>query len=208
MTQIIVNAYSYTLTDPPQITTIPADGIVEVLLGGQVQMGCMASGWPTPVVTWKFKVSSLNFSCSSNVDQLSSQDEVMKATDNRHKLIFIANDIQQSGVYVCEADNKIGRPAASSVVVKILCKYRLKNDANLRSMPGSSTYIYYTRRGIIKNPHYANTILIYLSRKGRSLYYLMHRQSLRYKTSCAQMQQISPKCLSFIDSQAKTINFP
>lgn len=43
-------------SDPPSVTPIPEDGLLEVQLGEDVVMGCKASGVPHPIVTWSNEV--------------------------------------------------------------------------------------------------------------------------------------------------------
>lgn len=44
------------LSDPPSVTPIPEEGLLEVQLGEEVVMGCSASGVPHPIVTWSNEV--------------------------------------------------------------------------------------------------------------------------------------------------------
>jgi hypothetical protein len=46
-------------SDPPSVTPIPADGLLEVQLGEEVVIGCKASGVPHPIVTWSNEVQYL-----------------------------------------------------------------------------------------------------------------------------------------------------
>jgi len=46
-------------SDPPSVTPIPEEGLLEVQLGEEVVIGCKASGVPHPIVTWSNEVQYL-----------------------------------------------------------------------------------------------------------------------------------------------------
>lgn len=46
-------------SDPPTVTPIPEEGLLEVHLGEEVEIGCKASGVPHPIVTWSNEVQYL-----------------------------------------------------------------------------------------------------------------------------------------------------
>jgi len=46
-------------SDPPSVTPIPEEGLLEVQLGEEIVIGCKASGVPHPIVTWSNEVQCL-----------------------------------------------------------------------------------------------------------------------------------------------------
>jgi hypothetical protein len=48
-----------TFSDPPSVTPIPEEGLLEVQLGDEVVIECKASGVPHPIVTWSKEVQYL-----------------------------------------------------------------------------------------------------------------------------------------------------
>ena len=66
-TMILYNCHLLFLTDPPRVFPIPSSGYLEVDLGDEVQIGCMATGVPPPVVTWRTKVRNAFYSYQSSI---------------------------------------------------------------------------------------------------------------------------------------------
>lgn len=95
--------------------------------GGSVRIECSASGNPSPNVTWTrknnilpngellirdFEVSVLMvLSLNLGEEKLPSQILSIENMD-RHK----------GGVYICTANNGVGKAASSQVILHVLCK--------------------------------------------------------------------------------------
>lgn len=48
------------ITDPPSVQPVPESGKLEVNLGEEVDMACVAKGVPVPIVSWKNKVNDVD----------------------------------------------------------------------------------------------------------------------------------------------------
>ncbi|XP_070493766.1 protein amalgam isoform X3 [Chironomus tepperi] len=90
---------------PARIHHISSGGHLQVKKGGSVRIECSASGNPSPNVTWTRK---------NNV--LPSGDEKLYAPT-----LSIENmDRHKGGIYICTANNGVGKPASSQVVLHVL----------------------------------------------------------------------------------------
>lgn len=95
---------------PPQFSR-PPDPISEVMLGGSLNLTCVAVGSPMPFVKWRL------------------QDEDLTPENDLPvgKSILALNDIQTSAKYTCVASSSLGVIEAHAVV-KVQCKFvALKN---------------------------------------------------------------------------------
>nr|CAD7432921.1 unnamed protein product [Timema monikensis] len=90
---------------PPSVVPHPGTGLLEVQLGGDVDMGCEAKGVPKPIITWTNR-----------------HGDEMQLLDHRPRLRFRADDRQLSGTYTCVAINGVGEPANATIQLRILCK--------------------------------------------------------------------------------------
>ncbi|XP_067617413.1 uncharacterized protein [Eurosta solidaginis] len=90
---------------PPRIHHISTGGHLQVKKGSSVRIECSASGNPTPNVTWSRKNNIL----PSGEEKLHSHILSIENVD-RHK----------GGVYICTANNGVGQPASSQVVLHVL----------------------------------------------------------------------------------------
>ncbi|XP_063705258.1 opioid-binding protein/cell adhesion molecule-like [Culicoides brevitarsis] len=90
---------------PPRIHHISSGSHLQIKKGSAVKIECAASGNPTPNITWSRK---------NNV--LPSGDEVLRSS-----ILSITDmDRHKGGVYVCKAENGVGLPASSQVVLHVL----------------------------------------------------------------------------------------
>ncbi|XP_015184336.1 PREDICTED: opioid-binding protein/cell adhesion molecule-like [Polistes dominula] len=89
---------------PPSIHTIPESGVLEVSLKEEVNMECVPSGVPTPVVSWWAK-----------------EENILLLT-NKPQLRFYVDHRNRSGQYTCIADNGIGDPALATIDLRV--KYK------------------------------------------------------------------------------------
>lgn len=95
---------------PPQFSR-PPDPISEVMLGGSLNLTCVAVGSPMPFVKWRL------------------QDEDLTPENDLPvgKSILALNDIRTSANYTCVASSSLGVIEANAVV-KVQCKFfGLKN---------------------------------------------------------------------------------
>lgn len=53
-------------SDPPSIETVPASGELEVNLGEEAYMQCVAKGVPTPLISWMTKVIDIHSAIYAN----------------------------------------------------------------------------------------------------------------------------------------------
>ncbi|XP_046805984.1 uncharacterized protein LOC111675782 isoform X2 [Lucilia cuprina] len=90
---------------PPRIHHISTSGHLQVKKGSSVRIECSASGNPTPNVTWSRKNNIL----PNGEEKLHSHILSIENVD-RHK----------GGVYICTANNGVGQPASSQVVLHVL----------------------------------------------------------------------------------------
>ncbi|XP_030079661.1 lachesin isoform X1 [Drosophila hydei] len=90
---------------PPRIHHISTGGHLQVKKGSSVRIECSASGNPTPNVTWSRKNNIL----PNGEEKLHSHVLSIENVD-RHK----------GGVYICTANNGVGQPASSQVVLHVL----------------------------------------------------------------------------------------
>nr|CAD7570175.1 unnamed protein product [Timema californicum] len=87
---------------PPSVVPHPGTGLLEVQLGGDVDMGCEAKGVPKPIITWTNR-----------------HGDEMQLLDHRPRLRFRADDRQLSGTYTCVAINGVGEPANATIQLRI-----------------------------------------------------------------------------------------
>ncbi|XP_023290157.1 limbic system-associated membrane protein isoform X2 [Orussus abietinus] len=89
---------------PPSVHTIPESGELEVNMGENVEMSCVAEGVPFPIITWR------------------SKGEDMHLLDHRARLQFNAENRSLSGRYSCIANNGVGEPAVAHINLRIRYK--------------------------------------------------------------------------------------
>ncbi|XP_044016265.1 neurotrimin-like [Aphidius gifuensis] len=146
----------------PSVHSVPEDGDLEVKLGDEVEMACIAKGFPYPSLSWYMK------------------GEEMKLLDERSKLKFRADNRSMSGKYTCIADNGIGEPASATIDLRILYKpeiettktwihaspgIRVQFDCNVTSSPDSKVDWYFENSKI----NYTNRILKFTNEQMHSL---------------------------------------
>ncbi|KAH8268158.1 hypothetical protein KR026_001305 [Drosophila bipectinata] len=90
---------------PPRIHHISTGGHLQVKKGSSVRIECSATGNPMPNVTWSRKNNIL----PNGEEKLHSHVLSIENVD-RHK----------GGVYICTANNRVGQPASSQVVLHVL----------------------------------------------------------------------------------------
>ncbi|XP_061386842.1 lachesin [Musca vetustissima] len=90
---------------PPRIHHMSSSGHLQVKKGSSVRIECSASGNPTPNVTWSRKNNIL----PNGEEKLHSHILSIENVD-RHK----------GGVYICTANNGVGQPASSQVILHVL----------------------------------------------------------------------------------------
>ncbi|GFQ96762.1 hemicentin-1 [Trichonephila clavata] len=94
---------------PPKWIQEPSDKSVHV--GEKIALKCEASGFPKPKITW-FKIKDL------------PTGDVTAILDsniwNDSLLIFPEADVEHSGLYLCEADNKIPPKLKATIRIKVI----------------------------------------------------------------------------------------
>ncbi|GAB0088395.1 Immunoglobulin [Sergentomyia squamirostris] len=90
---------------PPVIHHVTSGGSLQVKKGAPVYLECFASGNPAPNITWTRKNNIL----PNGEEKLSSPALTIESMD-RHK----------GGTYICTANNGVGQPATSQVLLHVL----------------------------------------------------------------------------------------
>ncbi|XP_015110076.1 neurotrimin [Diachasma alloeum] len=104
---------------PPSVHSVPEAGELEVNLGEEVEIACIAKGVPYPSISWRMK------------------DEEMKLLDERSKLRFQADNRSLSGRYTCVADNGVGDPATAAIELRICYKPEIEPKKSwIHASPG------------------------------------------------------------------------
>ncbi|XP_076760842.1 limbic system-associated membrane protein [Xylocopa sonorina] len=93
---------------PPSVHPVPKSGTLEVNLGEEVNMACVAEGVPVPVISWRNK-----------------DGEIPTLYDSTH-LRFHAESPNDAGRYTCIANNDVGEPATATVDLYIRYKPRIE----------------------------------------------------------------------------------
>ncbi|XP_018898204.1 lachesin isoform X2 [Bemisia tabaci] len=90
---------------PPEIKRDESRGSLEVNKGASIILECPAEGNPVPKITWSRKNNNLRN------DMMNYEGRTLKIENvSRH----------DAGIYVCTADNKVGRAATQEYKVKVL----------------------------------------------------------------------------------------
>lgn len=107
---------------------------MQVKKGNSVRIECSASGNPSPNVTWTRKNNVLPNGEWGNFMGLNWKCNVINFYDFRAGderlyspiLTVESMDRHKGGVYICTANNGVGKPASSQVVLHVLCELKLK----------------------------------------------------------------------------------
>ncbi|XP_048514150.1 limbic system-associated membrane protein-like isoform X1 [Athalia rosae] len=86
---------------PPSVHPVPESGELEVAMGDEVDMACVAKGVPTPIISWR------------------SKGEDLLLIDDRPRLRFHADNRDLSGRYTCVATNGVGQPASATIDLRV-----------------------------------------------------------------------------------------
>jgi len=90
---------------PPSIQSVLRDGKIKVRVGSSVTIQCRARGHPTPHVTWRRQNLLLPGGAETQPGPSLHVPEVA---------------VQHAGLYVCTADNGLGRGAAAGIQLAVL----------------------------------------------------------------------------------------
>ena len=104
------NCYVFIIAGSPEFPPEHANQIMMVNVNNEMILNCTLSASPDPVYSWSFPDS-----CSS----------CPNAT-NKGVLIFTAEDVNDSGEYICVVENEYGNISITfdvSVVSKYLCEF-------------------------------------------------------------------------------------
>ncbi|XP_076280807.1 limbic system-associated membrane protein isoform X1 [Lasioglossum baleicum] len=93
---------------PPTVHSVPENGKLEVHLGEEVDMACVAKGVPLPIISWKNKDGEIPF------------------LYDRSHLRFHAENPNNAGRYTCVANNDVGEPATATIELYIRYKPRIE----------------------------------------------------------------------------------
>ncbi|ODN01286.1 Hemicentin-1 [Orchesella cincta] len=96
--------HSVTVHDAPTVSLITPNSM-SVFEGENVEIGCIPHGNPLPRITW------------------SMQDALIPIPTNMlnlHRITLEKVSRRHAGLYVCHADNGVGRPAIGAVYVRVL----------------------------------------------------------------------------------------
>ncbi|XP_076376094.1 limbic system-associated membrane protein [Megalopta genalis] len=93
---------------PPTVHPVPENGKLEVNLGEEVVMACVAKGVPLPIISWKNKDGEIPF------------------LYDRSHLRFHAEEPRSAGRYTCVANNDVGEPATATIDLYIRYKPRIE----------------------------------------------------------------------------------
>ncbi|XP_075221465.1 protein amalgam-like [Lycorma delicatula] len=92
--------HSLQILVPPHIEGLsPPEGVLEVEQGSRVQVECHASGQPQPKLSWSREGLLLNTGPRLEIDHVKRQ---------------------QAGKYICTADNNVGHPATTQLLLHVL----------------------------------------------------------------------------------------
>jgi hypothetical protein len=121
------NKFFISFTVPARILHITSGAHMQVKKGGSVRIECSASGNPTPNVTWTRKNNVLPNGEKSIFCPLHTFFKIHEFKLGEERLYssvlsIEAMDRHKGGVYICSADNSVGKPAQSQVVLHVLCK--------------------------------------------------------------------------------------
>ncbi|XP_015513648.2 neural cell adhesion molecule 1 [Neodiprion lecontei] len=104
---------------PPSVHPVPESGELEVAMGDEVDMACVAKGIPTPIISWR------------------SKGEDLLLRDDRPRLRFHADTHDLSGRYTCVATNGVGQPATATIDLRIKHKPEIEVKKNwVHASPG------------------------------------------------------------------------
>ncbi|XP_076619332.1 limbic system-associated membrane protein isoform X2 [Colletes latitarsis] len=93
---------------PPTVRPVPESGKLEVNLGEEVDMACVAKGVPVPIISWRNK------------------DGEIPLLYDRSRLQFHAESPSDAGRYTCVANNDVGEPASATIDLFIRYKPRIE----------------------------------------------------------------------------------
>ena len=88
----LIFTLNYFVLGSPEFIADKTEAVTEVNVGEAIVLNCTALASPDPVYTWSFPDS-----CSSCPN-----------TSNDSVLIFTAEEVNDSGEYICVAENKYG----------------------------------------------------------------------------------------------------
>lgn len=122
---------------PARIHHITSGAHMQVKKGGSVRIECSASGNPSPNVTWTRKNNVLpNGKWTFHTERREKNRFHFKIHEFKlgeerlySPVLSIDNmDRHRGGVYICTANNNVGKPASSQVVLHVLCKYSMSQN--------------------------------------------------------------------------------
>lgn len=90
---------------PPRLTKAPGSRSHVARKGEDVILKCQAKGHPHPTVTWEGKGESLS---------------VSSYMESQGFLLLESVDHSMAGIYICTADNGVGKPATRAITLDIL----------------------------------------------------------------------------------------
>jgi len=107
----VVTVYNVQVRVPAAIEQYPSGGLVTVEEGGAIELVCLANGRPIPEITWKYEGNEiLNEYYKETTFPNSTRSSVYQIQNTRRN---------NSGRYVCNADNGVDVPAIANFHVQV-----------------------------------------------------------------------------------------
>ena len=99
--------------EDPQITVNETDNIT---------ITCVATGIPSPDITWQFNMADITIDMTKYIVSTSSIVGSDKNNEVTSELIVTTSDMTDAGMYTCQANNSVLNTSMDSVEVVVQCK--------------------------------------------------------------------------------------
>ena len=99
--------------EDPQITVNETDDIT---------ITCVATGIPSPDITWQFNMADITIDMTKYIVITSSVVRSDKNNEVTSELIVTTSDMTDAGMYTCRANNSVRNTSMDSVEVVVQCK--------------------------------------------------------------------------------------
>ena len=96
-----------------QITVNETDNII---------ITCVATGIPSPDITWQFNMTDITIDMIKYIVSMSSVVRSDKNNEVTSDLIVTTSDMNDAGMYTCQANNSVRNTSMDSVEVVVQCK--------------------------------------------------------------------------------------
>ena len=102
-----------TTIEDPQISVNETDDIT---------ITCVATGIPSPDITWQFNMADITIDMTKYIVSTSSVVRSDKNNEVTSELIVTTSDMTDAGMYTCQANNSVRNTSMDSVEVVVQCK--------------------------------------------------------------------------------------